>query len=587
MTSESPESDELLGLLSDLVDGGLTPARADRLRELLRDDPDAQDLYLRFMALHARLHLGYDSGSGLPDMPGGSSMPLGPLSAPPLGRGGLIPLGTGPGGEADDAVAPARFGMSWAGAGWALAALLAIGLFVTLRAPGPLKPPAIDVVPAAVPAAARPPAKVDVSDGVAVVIRAEGVRWEMDGGRAPKEGEVLPRGRLEVREGRATFAMLTGVTVVVEGPAELELVSVDRIACRRGKLRARVPEGAEGFVVSGPGTAVVDLGTEFGVNVKDDGKSRGKVFEGEVEAAVLGTSGAPRHTRLVEKANGAFEIDPGSGLIGPLAGPEEEEFVPPFTPTRAPLGPAPGYRDSVLGSRPRCYWRCESAAGGRIPNEVPGGPPLLVTGPVRLAESGAGNRCAVFEPGRDNQSLLMDGSWKPERSAGYAIELWFNPEEIGQAALVSMIAPKDTTHHLSLVELTSSNRLSLVRPASIRFLYRWPTGRGGGDNMFSDAIYVPYRWHHLVAQLAGDRMELYLDGAVQASQPIGPGGSTAPCQVILGRLTTLTSFPELHHTGFRRPFVGLMDEVALYDRPLSAEEIRAHHRLGSRAGRPD
>jgi hypothetical protein len=588
MTSESPESFELLGLLSELVDGGLAPAQADRLRELLRDDPDAQDLYLRFMGLHARLHLDYEAGSGPADMPGGSSMPLKPLSAPPLGPDGLVPFGMGPG-EADDAVAPARFWLSSATAGWALAALLAIGLFVALRSPGPRKPPVADAVPAAIsgPVAARPPAKVDVVDGVAVVIRADGVRWEMDGGRTPKEGEILPKGRLEVREGRATFVMLTGVTVVVEGPADLELLSIDRISCHRGKLRARVPEGAEGFVVSGPGTAVLDLGTEFGVNVGADGKSRGKVFEGEVEAAVLGTSGALRHSRLVEEANGAFEIDPGSGLIGPLAGPEEEEFVAPFTPARAPLELAPGYRDAVLGSRPRCYWRCESDAGGEIPNEVPGGPPLLVKGPVRLAESAPGNRCAVFGPGQANQSLLMDGSWKPERSAGYAVELWFQPEMIGMASLISMIAPKDTTHHLSLVELTSSNRLTLVRPASVRFLYRWPTGRGGGDNVFSDAIYVPYRWHHLVAQLAGDRMELYIDGVARASQAIGPGGSTAPCQVILGRLTTLTESRQIHHTGFRRAFVGLMDEVAFYDRPLSAEEIRAHHRLGSPAGRAD
>ena len=36
---DRPEPDELLGLLSELVDGGLTPAREDRLRELLRDDP--------------------------------------------------------------------------------------------------------------------------------------------------------------------------------------------------------------------------------------------------------------------------------------------------------------------------------------------------------------------------------------------------------------------------------------------------------------------------------------------------------------------------------------------------------------------
>ncbi|HEY2158185.1 MAG TPA: LamG-like jellyroll fold domain-containing protein, partial [Isosphaeraceae bacterium] len=470
---------------------------------------------------------------------------------------------------------------SWlasAAVGWTLAVLFAVGLVAALRWPGERKAPV--AAPAVV---ARPLPKVGAAEGVAVVVRAEGVRWEMDGGRVPKEGDVLPRGRLLIHEGRAMFWMLSGVAVTVEGPAEVDLLSIERIACNRGRLRARVPEGAEGFVVSGPGSAVVDLGTEFGVNVGADGKSHGQVFEGEVEAAVLGASGTLRRSRLVRKANGAFEIDPASGLIGPLAGPED--FVAPFRPAREPLVLAPGYRDSVLGSRPRSYWRFESDAGGEVPNEVPAGPPLLVNGPVRFAESGAGNQCAVFESDQDNQYLRMDGFWKPERS-GYAIELWFMPETIGLQSLASMVAPKDTTSHLSLIEMTSSNRFTLVRPASIRFLYRWPTGRGGGDDVFSEDIYVPYRWHHLVAQVAGERMEMYMDGVVKASQPIGPGGSTAPCQVLLGRLTTLVDSKQIRHTGFRRAFVGLMDEVALYDRPLSPEEIRAHYRLATRSTVP-
>jgi hypothetical protein len=181
----------------------------------------------------------------------------------------------------------------------------------------------------------------------------------------------------------------------------------------------------------------------------------------------------------------------------------------------------------------------------------------------------------------------MDGLWKPERSPGYAIELWFLSETIGHAALVSMVTPKDTTNHLSLVELTSSSRLTLFRPASVRFLYRWPTGRGGGDNMFSDDFYIPFRWHHLVAQVVGDRMELYLDGVAQASQTINPSGSTKPCQLILGRLSTLIESENIHHTGFRRAFVGLMDEVALYNRPLALEEIRARYRLAVRPSRSE
>lgn len=575
MISESPEFNELFGLLSDLVDGSLTPAGRDRLRERLRDDPEAQDLYLRFMELHARLHLDYDSGSGPMNMPGASSMPLKPIAALPVDQ----PIGDHPVDDFDAVDASLSVTRPWSipivVGGACFAALLAIGLAVVFRGPWARREPV----------AVAAPGKVDVADGVAVVVRTADTRWEMDGGRVPKEGDILPKGRMKVHGGRATLSMLNGVSVIVEGPADLEFLSVDRIACLNGRLRARVPEGAEGFVISGPGSAVIDRGTEFGVNIKADGKSRGKVFEGEVEAAVLGHSGALSHSEVVGMEGDPFEIDPVAGLISPIAGPED--FVTPSVAVPSPLVLDPSYRDIIREARPRHYWRFEALNEGIVPDEIAGGSPLIVNGPIRLAGDPSGNRCVQFGPGQPNQSLLLDGSWKPEKSPGYAVELWFLSETIGHAALASMIAPKDTTHHLSLVELTTSNRFSLFRPASVRFLYRWPTGRGGGDNLFSDDIYVPGRWHHLVAQVANDRMELYLDGKAQATHSIGTAGSTTPCQLILGRLTTLSDVPGLHHTGYRRAFVGLMDEVAIYDRPLAAEEVRVHHRLATRPNRPD
>ena len=338
-------------------------------------------------------------------------------------------------------------------------------------------------------------------------------------------------------------------------------------------------------MVSGPNSAVVDLGTEFGVNIGLDGKSRGKVFKGEVEAAVFGTSGEMRRSQIVQEESEAFEIDPETGLIGPFTGPED--FVATSDPDPTPLILSPGYRDSILESRPRCYWRFETSAGDEIPNEVPGRPPLLVDGPD--PDRGGIDRqpLRLFGPGQNDQYLRMDEPWKPEWSSGFAIEFWFQSETIGHAALVGLVAPKDTVNHLSLVELTSSNRRTLFRPASVRSLYRWPPGRDGGENVFSNDVYVPYRWHHVVSQLAGDRMELYLDGVLQSSQPIGRHGSES-CQFLLGRLSTLTEgSTKIPHTGYRRAFVGLIDEVALYDRPLRAEEIQAHLRLATPAIRPD
>jgi hypothetical protein len=374
------------------------------------------------------------------------------------------------------------------------------------------------------------------------------------------------------------------VTLTLEGPAELDLVAIGRVHCRRGKLRARVPAGAEGFVVSAPGTAVVDLGTEFALNVADDGKARVMVFEGEAEAAVLNASGSPLRSQQIDEHH-AIAIDPLSGRIEEAA-PRSEDFVVRPVLTAPPLALDPSYRDAVLGARPRGYWRFEAMDRGVVGGEVDGCPPLLATGPVRVVAAGGDNWCAEFGPDEDEQSLTMDGLWEPPSDPGYAVELWALPERIGHAALASLIEPgppRDDYKHLFLIELTASDRQApLLPPGSVRFLHRWPPSDSGGDNVFSTGHYIPYRWHHLVAQRSGGRMELYVDGAPTEPVSTRPDVATEACRLLLGRLKPVPRPDGRVHS---RPFVGRIDELALYDHPLTADEVRRHYELGMPASR--
>ena len=431
---------------------------------------------------------------------------------------------------------------------------------------------------------ATPPyPKVDFAKGLAMVVRLEGVQWEADGSPQPSEGDLIPAGRFRFLSGKAFLSMLTGVALVVEGPADLEFVTVERVICHRGRLRARVPEGAEGFVVSGSGSAIVDLGTEFGMNVQPDGTMRGRVFEGRVEAAVLNDSGMLQRSRMMREKSNTFAIDPRNGQIESGAGPEE--FVAPSSLSAPDLILAPGYRASILESRPWGYWRFESMDGGTVPNEIPGRPALRAYGPLRLTGPTLGNRSVAFSGGEAVQYLSMDGPWRATRRPGYAIELWYLTEQIGHSALVSMTVPADSNFHQFLLALTSKDRgrSSLHQPASIRFLHRCPPGTEGGDNLYSHNLYIPYRWHHIVGQINGDRMELFMDGEPTPPLSIDPDDTDEPCQFLLGRLSTI---PKQGFT-WARPLVGQMDEVAIYERPLTIEEVRTHHRLGLRAGRPD
>jgi hypothetical protein len=559
-------------LLSGWCDGSLDDADVERLDGLLRSDPDFRDFYLKYMDQNAVL--------------AAAVVPIGDIRLMVQGPGldgdeatdGVPAVRARPGagsrGRRGERGARAPRAWRW----WAAVATVLLLAGTVARHEQARRPQ-----PAAVPAPplgmAGDPPQLGLARGFAVVIQLAGAEWEPGYDAGPSEGDLLAARRLVLRSGRMTLGLLSGVTLTLEGPADLELLSIDRVHCRRGKLRTRVPHGAEGFIVTTPGSAVVDLGTEFGLNVADDGKARLMVFKGGAEAAVLNAAGAPVRSQQVAERR-AFRIDPGSGQIE-QAEARPSEFVAPTTLAPSPLGLGASYREAVLAAGPWAYWRFEAIDGGAVADEVGGRPPLRATGPVKLVGADGHNRCLEFGPDEAEQSLAMDGLWEPPSDPGYAIELWALPARIGHAALASLIAPgppAEDYKHLSLVELTASDRQSLLAPGLFRFLHRWPPGDSGGDNLFSARHYVPNRWHHIVAQRSGGRLELYVDGA--PTQPLFPqsAGESEPCRLLLGRLKPI---PRLSGRVHSRPFVGLIDELALYNRPLTFEEVRRHHRLGT------
>jgi hypothetical protein len=467
---------------------------------------------------------------------------------------------------------------------WSLAAaaagLLAAGLYLAFR-PGP--PPA--------PGPETPPRGGGLE--IATVILLDDVRWDEGGGEPLREGDVVASGRLRFRQGRLTLAFFHGVSLTVEGPADLELLAADRVFFHRGKLRARVPHGAEGFTVLAAGYEVVDLGTEFGLNLEPGGKSRLMVFEGEAAVSVLGKDGSPVRGALLESQR-SVEVDPGAGRIQDVL-PEPEAFVGLAQFVPAPLELAPDYAAEIRAAEPWGYWRFESLANGRVPNEVAGRPALGALGGVHLERSPGGNGWARFRPNSRAQAFLMDGEWAPPRAGGYAIELWAqadlpSPSAFGQTALVSLIAWEDRwpEHHLAYLEFTARGRRSPHEPCAVRFLDRWPAAMTGGADVFSRRTVVASGWHHVVGQKSSDTLELYVDGEcvgtsparLNAKDPEDP--ATAPCRLLVGRLKR-RSLPQPAEI---RAFEGRLDELAVYDRPLTPEEIRRHARLRSAGAAP-
>jgi ferric-dicitrate binding protein FerR (iron transport regulator) len=121
----------------------------------------------------------------------------------------------------------------------------------------------------------------ETEPAVAWLVNAQNCQWA----GAIDPAENLSAGKaLELERGLVEIRMRAGARVLLEGPARLDLLSANSARLVHGKLTARVPDAAKGFEIYSPQGKVIDLGTEFGVAVSDQGATDVHVFEGRVEA---------------------------------------------------------------------------------------------------------------------------------------------------------------------------------------------------------------------------------------------------------------------------------------------------------------
>jgi hypothetical protein len=108
-------------------------------------------------------------------------------------------------------------------------------------------------------------------------------RWEMSPDSTEK-GSRLVTGYtpLSLREGIVELLFDNNAKVIIEAPAEFCLLTEDQIKLNYGKLYAVVPQKAIGFSVNTPNSRVIDLGTEFGVQVNANEATELHVIKGKI-----------------------------------------------------------------------------------------------------------------------------------------------------------------------------------------------------------------------------------------------------------------------------------------------------------------
>ncbi len=118
-------------------------------------------------------------------------------------------------------------------------------------------------------------------DRLAVITRTINVDWQPNSLRPDMSGTLGP-GHLQIASGLLQVEFFSGARLILEGPADFQLVSPMQAVCHYGKLRAMVPPQAHGFRVASAAIDVVDLGTEFGMQIDQDGQGEVHVLDGQV-----------------------------------------------------------------------------------------------------------------------------------------------------------------------------------------------------------------------------------------------------------------------------------------------------------------
>jgi hypothetical protein len=161
----------------------------------------------------------------------------------------------------------------------------------------------------------------------------------------------------------------------------------------------------------------------------------------------------------------------------------------------------------------------------------------------------------------------------------YSVEMWVKPSHVHNGGLLSMLAEaagdaKDARDlHAVFLQLLGQQGPTFDRehPCRIRFLHRNPPGTNAltGTSCISKSAYTLRRWQHVVGVKEGESVRLYVDGVLSARANDKTPLASGPLRIAIGQPLIV-----------RRvlPFVGQLDEIAIYDHALSDEEVARHHR---------
>lgn len=370
----------------------------------------------------------------------------------------------------------------------------------------------------------------------------------------------------KITHGYVEILMMRGTRVLVEAPCEFVLTDDNALDVQRGRLVAHVPPRAMHFTVRTPHGDIVDHGTEFGV-AADAERVQVAVFQGLVEVHEKGKTARSTPTRL----NGGYGVTVDRGGRRRYA---LNAVVPGQTDSFVRNLESLDYSAAVLDARPIAYWSFDGETpADRLRDRAQPMRSGWVFGSVAFtAQRRWGDETNHYLSLRSRGAVVVDSPARMNERGAFTIEAWVRPPRhmIGRMRVMS-----------NRVVGLAADRKRVEEPWRPMFTIF------GEADILGDLALPADAWSHVVVTFdPAGRVAIHVNGQQAPLLREFEGEILRAFDPLLEGLTVPdTASPDLwigrspiDGPWSSEAWEGGLDELAIYDRVLSSEEIEQHYR---------
>ncbi|QDU75865.1 FecR protein [Bremerella volcania] len=392
--------------------------------------------------------------------------------------------------------------------------------------------------------------------GVARVLEQRDAVFESSS-MSPHHSGILSGGTYSLTNGELLIRFHGGALGVIRAPTQFQINSISSVRLHRGQIAVTCPSrDSRGFRVKVPHGDIVDLGTEFGVEVDKFGDAHVYVFQGTVVAQNA-------NNRVTLKVGDAARISKAQGVVSANVSPStfyrQRDWEMPSLLKRAG-GEANLANDSNL-----LLWLPMSRLQGQTTpvNLAMGGRnPVVLQTAIAFHASDSGLHELSVTNSHDALHMNVPGN---HRQLTLAAWVRFSKEQ-GPDREHRGILMSDSFQDRGEVHWQRKGhdfRLTIsTGKRGQHEIFRAPTGRLEND-----------RWYHLASVIDLDQRKVthYLDGVEVGQQRV----QSVIGKVSLGECTLGAWAPGAEPETDDRSLNGDLDDVMIWNRALDAEQIRS------------